>query len=58
MSLRLRRDGNAAVTDMPSDFDLRATKEVDDLLENYLGIRDSEMATSIVEVITIYFLSL
>ena len=50
MSLRLRRDGKTAVTEMPSNFDITATKEVDDILENYLGIRDSEMATSIVEV--------
>lgn len=35
---------------MPSNFDIEATKAVDDILDSYLGIRDSEMATSIVEV--------
>ena len=49
VSLRLRRDGKAAVTEMPSDFDITANKSIDDLLEVHLGIRDCEMATTIVE---------
>ncbi len=38
------------MTDMPTNFDIKASEAIDDILETYLGIRDSEMATSIVEV--------
>lgn len=50
VSLRLRRDGKTAVTDMPTDFDKAANSSIDDLLEVHVGIRDSEMATTIVEL--------
>ncbi|KAJ8418936.1 hypothetical protein AAFF_G00004350 [Aldrovandia affinis] len=33
----------------PNEFEERATKKVDDLLESYMGIRDPELATTIVE---------
>uniref|UniRef100_A0A8C4XHU5 GIPC PDZ domain containing family, member 3 n=1 Tax=Erpetoichthys calabaricus TaxID=27687 RepID=A0A8C4XHU5_ERPCA len=33
----------------PNEFEERATKKVDDLLESYMGIRDIELASTIVE---------
>uniref|UniRef100_A0AAY4EHR2 PDZ domain-containing protein n=1 Tax=Denticeps clupeoides TaxID=299321 RepID=A0AAY4EHR2_9TELE len=48
-TLRLRSKGAATVQDVPSEFEERAIKKVDDLLESYMGIRDVELATTIVE---------
>ncbi|XP_075896727.1 PDZ domain-containing protein GIPC3 isoform X2 [Nelusetta ayraudi] len=47
-TLRLRSKGAATVQEV-SEFEERATKKVDDLLESYMGIRDLELATTIVE---------
>ncbi|KAL2090220.1 hypothetical protein ACEWY4_014908 [Coilia grayii] len=48
-TLRLRSKGGATVQEVPNEFEERATKKVDDLLESYMGIRDLELATTIVE---------
>ncbi|KAK3532851.1 hypothetical protein QTP70_000259 [Hemibagrus guttatus] len=48
-TLRLRSKGTATVQEMPSEFEEKAIKKVDDLLESYMGIRDPELATTIVE---------
>ncbi|KAG9351234.1 hypothetical protein JZ751_025125, partial [Albula glossodonta] len=48
-TLRLRSKGSATVQEVPNEFEERATKKVDDLLESYMGIRDPELATTIVE---------
>uniref|UniRef100_A0A3Q1IRL8 PDZ domain-containing protein n=1 Tax=Anabas testudineus TaxID=64144 RepID=A0A3Q1IRL8_ANATE len=49
-TLRLRSKGAATVQEVVSnEFEERATKKVDDLLESYMGIRDLELATTIVE---------
>ncbi|XP_036378584.1 PDZ domain-containing protein GIPC3 [Megalops cyprinoides] len=48
-TLRLRSKGAATVQEVPNEFEERATKKVDDLLESYMGIRDPELATTIVE---------
>ncbi|XP_046892880.1 PDZ domain-containing protein GIPC3 [Hypomesus transpacificus] len=48
-TLRLRSKGAATVQEVPNEFEDRATKKVDDLLESYMGIRDVELATTIVE---------
>ncbi|XP_026888149.2 PDZ domain-containing protein GIPC3 [Electrophorus electricus] len=48
-TLRLRSKGTATVQEVPSEFEEKATKKVDDLLESYMGIRDPELATTIVE---------
>ncbi|KAL4634783.1 PDZ domain-containing protein GIPC3 [Arapaima gigas] len=48
-TLRLRTKGAATVQEVPSEFEERATKKVDDLLESYMGIRDLELAATIVE---------
>ncbi|XP_071375000.1 PDZ domain-containing protein GIPC3 [Centroberyx affinis] len=48
-TLRLRSKGAATVQEVPNEFEERATKKVDDLLESYMGIRDLELATTIVE---------
>ncbi|XP_058495054.1 PDZ domain-containing protein GIPC3 isoform X2 [Solea solea] len=47
-TLRLRSKGAATVQEV-NEFEERATKKVDDLLESYMGIRDLELATTIVE---------
>ncbi|KAJ7993497.1 hypothetical protein DPEC_G00273030 [Dallia pectoralis] len=48
-TLRLRSKGSATVQEVPNEFEEIATKRVDDLLESYMGIRDPELATTIVE---------
>ncbi|KAK1152561.1 PDZ domain-containing protein GIPC3 [Acipenser oxyrinchus oxyrinchus] len=48
-TLRLRSKGLATVQEAPSEFEERAARKVDDLLESYMGIRDVELATTIVE---------
>ncbi|CAG00627.1 unnamed protein product, partial [Tetraodon nigroviridis] len=48
-TLRLRSKGAATVQEVQSEFEEQATKKVDDLLESYMGIRDLELATTIVE---------
>ncbi|XP_062849027.1 PDZ domain-containing protein GIPC2 [Trichomycterus rosablanca] len=49
-TLRLRSKGPATVEEMPSEFEEKAVKKVDDLLESYMGIRDTELAATMVEV--------
>ncbi|XP_060629771.2 PDZ domain-containing protein GIPC2 [Anolis sagrei] len=48
-TLRLRNKGPATVEEMPSDVEEKAIKKVDDLLEMYMGIRDLELAGTMVE---------
>ncbi|XP_041061500.1 PDZ domain-containing protein GIPC3-like [Carcharodon carcharias] len=48
-TLRLRSKGAATVEEAPTEFEERATKKVDDLLESYMGIRDTELAATMVE---------
>ncbi|XP_015269742.1 PREDICTED: PDZ domain-containing protein GIPC2 [Gekko japonicus] len=48
-TLRLRSKGPATVEEMPSDIEEKAIKKVDDLLEMYMGIRDLELAATMVE---------
>ncbi|XP_038626642.1 PDZ domain-containing protein GIPC3 [Tachyglossus aculeatus] len=48
-TLRLRTRGSATVEEVPSEFEEAATKTVDDLLESYMGIRDVELASTLVE---------
>ncbi|XP_069008990.1 PDZ domain-containing protein GIPC3 isoform X1 [Embiotoca jacksoni] len=48
-TLRLRSKGAATVQEVQNEFEESATKKVDDLLESYMGIRDLELATTIVE---------
>ncbi|XP_054835084.1 PDZ domain-containing protein GIPC2 [Eublepharis macularius] len=48
-TLRLRSKGPATVEEMPSDIEEKAIKKVDDLLEMYMGIRDPELAATMVE---------
>ncbi|XP_015826246.1 PDZ domain-containing protein GIPC3 [Nothobranchius furzeri] len=47
-TLRLRAKGAATVQEV-NEFEEQATRKVDDLLESYMGIRDLELATTIVE---------
>ncbi|XP_060901131.1 PDZ domain-containing protein GIPC2 [Labrus mixtus] len=49
-TLRLRSKGPATVEEEPTEFDEKAVKKVDDLLESYMGIRDTELAATMVEV--------
>ncbi|KAM7400196.1 hypothetical protein PAMA_004747 [Pampus argenteus] len=49
-TLRLRSKGPATVEDEPTEFEDKAVKKVDDLLESYMGIRDTELAATMVEV--------
>ncbi|XP_055520183.1 PDZ domain-containing protein GIPC1-like isoform X1 [Leucoraja erinacea] len=49
-TLRLRAKGIATVEDEPSAFEEKAIEKVDDLLENYMGIRDTELATTMVDL--------
>ncbi|NXX38270.1 GIPC3 protein, partial [Tricholaema leucomelas] len=48
-TLRLRAQGPATLEDGPSPFEEEAACRVDDLLESYMGIRDSELASTMVE---------
>ncbi|XP_063787172.1 PDZ domain-containing protein GIPC3 [Pseudophryne corroboree] len=48
-TLRLRNTGMATVEELPSDGEEEASRKVDDLLESYMGIRDMELATTLVE---------
>uniref|UniRef100_A0A8V5GNQ7 Uncharacterized protein n=1 Tax=Melopsittacus undulatus TaxID=13146 RepID=A0A8V5GNQ7_MELUD len=49
-TLRLRAQGPAMLEEGPSPCEEEATRRVDDLLESYMGIRDSELASTMVEV--------
>ncbi|XP_027438119.1 PDZ domain-containing protein GIPC1 isoform X1 [Callorhinus ursinus] len=49
-TLRLRSRGPATVEDVPSAFEEKAIEKVDDLLESYMGIRDTELAATMVEL--------
>ncbi|XP_023056197.2 PDZ domain-containing protein GIPC3 [Piliocolobus tephrosceles] len=48
-TLRLRSGGAATVEEAPSEFEEEASQKVDDLLESYMGIRDPELASTMVE---------
>ncbi|XP_040446558.1 PDZ domain-containing protein GIPC3 [Falco naumanni] len=48
-TLRLRAQGPAVLEEGPSPFEEEAARRVDDLLESYMGIRDSELAATMVE---------
>nr|XP_008509872.1 PREDICTED: PDZ domain-containing protein GIPC3 isoform X2 [Equus przewalskii] len=48
-TLRLRSGGAATVEEVPGEFEEEATRRVDDLLESYMGIRDPELASTMVE---------
>ncbi|XP_006888673.1 PREDICTED: PDZ domain-containing protein GIPC2 [Elephantulus edwardii] len=48
-TLRLRSKGPATVEEMPSEAETKAVKKIDDLLELYMGIRDTDLATTIFE---------
>ncbi|NP_001279261.1 PDZ domain-containing protein GIPC2 [Callorhinchus milii] len=49
-TLRLRSKGPATVEELPTEFEEKAIKKADDLLETYMGIRDTELAATMVEV--------
>ncbi|XP_074121740.1 PDZ domain-containing protein GIPC2 [Sminthopsis crassicaudata] len=48
-TLRLRSKGPATLEDLPSEADEKAIKQVDCLLDSYMGIRDNDLATTIFE---------
>ncbi|NXI34189.1 GIPC3 protein, partial [Galbula dea] len=48
-TLRLRAHGPATLEEGRSPFEEEAARRVDDLLESYMGIRDSELASTMVE---------
>ncbi|NWW55889.1 GIPC3 protein, partial [Ifrita kowaldi] len=48
-TLRLRTQGPAVLEEGPSPLEEEAARQVDDLLESYMGIRDSELASTMVE---------
>ncbi|XP_037004030.2 PDZ domain-containing protein GIPC2 isoform X2 [Artibeus jamaicensis] len=48
-TLRLRSKGPAIVEEMPSETKAKAIEKVDDLLESYMGIRDTDLASTIFE---------
>ncbi|XP_026709452.1 PDZ domain-containing protein GIPC2 [Athene cunicularia] len=48
-TLRLRTKGPATVEEMPTEVEEKAIKKVDELLETYMGIRDIELAATMVE---------
>ncbi|XP_072104367.1 PDZ domain-containing protein GIPC1-like isoform X1 [Mobula birostris] len=49
-TLRLRAKGVATVEEEPSAFEEKAIEKVDDLLESYMGIRDTELAATMVDL--------
>ncbi|XP_025717268.1 PDZ domain-containing protein GIPC3 isoform X2 [Callorhinus ursinus] len=48
-TLRLRSGGAASLEEVPSEFEEEASRRVDDLLESYMGIRDPELASTMVD---------
>ncbi|NXJ28567.1 GIPC3 protein, partial [Dicrurus megarhynchus] len=48
-TLRLRTQGPAVLEEGPNPSEEEAARQVDDLLESYMGIRDSELASTMVE---------
>ncbi|XP_012516487.1 PREDICTED: PDZ domain-containing protein GIPC2 [Propithecus coquereli] len=48
-TLRLRPKGPATVEEVPSEAKAKAIEKIDDLLELYLGIRDTDLATTMFE---------
>ncbi|NXX60597.1 GIPC1 protein, partial [Scopus umbretta] len=48
-TLRLRTKGPATVEEKPTEFEEKAIQKVDELLETYMGIRDIELAATMVE---------
>ncbi|XP_035969302.2 PDZ domain-containing protein GIPC2 [Halichoerus grypus] len=48
-TLRLRSKGPATMEDMPSETKKKAIEKIDDLLELYMGIQDTDLATTIFE---------
>lgn len=49
-TLRLHSRGPPTLEEQPSAFEERAVAKVDDLLESYMGIRDSELAATMVSL--------
>ncbi|XP_048783506.1 PDZ domain-containing protein GIPC3 isoform X1 [Lagopus muta] len=49
-TLRLRAQGPATLQEGPSAVEEEAARRVDDLLESYMGIRDCELAATMVEM--------
>eukprot|EP01147_Barroeca_monosierra_P010041 gene10041-2214_t len=49
-TLRMKRDGNAVVEDVPTDAVTELVSRIDDLLENFVGIKDQELSTSIYDL--------
>lgn len=45
-TLRMKADGSAVVEDVPSDAVTTIVNKIDDLLENFVGIRDFELSTT------------
>lgn len=49
-TLRMKATGGAVVEDVASDADQAVITKIDDLLENFIGIRDQELSTTIHEL--------
>jgi hypothetical protein len=49
-TLRMKRSGEAVVEDVASDDVQKKIDQVDELLENFVGIRDQELSTTIYEL--------
>ncbi|EGD79860.1 GIPC PDZ domain-containing protein [Salpingoeca rosetta] len=49
-TLRMKRDGNAVVEDVPTDAVVEVVNKIDDLLENFVGIKDQELSTTIYDL--------
>ncbi|KAJ8039700.1 PDZ domain-containing protein GIPC1 [Holothuria leucospilota] len=49
-TLRLRSKGPATLQAVPTAFETQAAQKVDDLLESYMGIRDEELAGTLVDL--------
>eukprot|EP00730_Choanoeca_flexa_P004170 TRINITY_DN11619_c0_g1_i2.p1 TRINITY_DN11619_c0_g1~~TRINITY_DN11619_c0_g1_i2.p1 ORF type:complete len:296 (+),score=95.45 TRINITY_DN11619_c0_g1_i2:371-1258(+) len=49
-TLRMKATGGAVVEDVPTDAVMTTINKIDDLLENFVGIRDSELATTVYDL--------
>jgi|EP00049_Salpingoeca_infusionum_P017044 hypothetical protein len=49
-TLRMKHNGAAVVEDIPDDAVLAIVTKIDDLLENFVGIRDSELANTVYDL--------
>jgi propanediol dehydratase small subunit len=49
-TLRMKHNGGAVVEDVPTDAVVKIVGKIDELLENFVGIRDQELSTTVYDL--------